>query len=70
MHYHNGCMWTKRNNSEFNISMGTYDSIESCEKVGIFLMSLLRYLFDINNTGLYRDGGMLLVRKNKSKNHR
>lgn len=31
MLYHNGCMWTKRNNEEFNIAMATYDSAEACD---------------------------------------
>ena len=31
-------MWIKKNNSEFDITMGSYDGAEICELVGLFLL--------------------------------
>lgn len=29
MLYPNGCIWTKKNNQEFNIAMGAYNSVDA-----------------------------------------
>lgn len=54
--FHNDCPWTKRNNPEFNITMG------------ILLLWRLRFMFDIKDTGLYRDGGVISLRKTNPHN--
>lgn len=36
--YHNGGLWTIRNNTQFNIAMGLFNSEEACELVGILLL--------------------------------
>lgn len=47
VHFYNNCLWTKKNNPEFNNSMTAFDSAKSCNIVGIRLMLRLRFLFDI-----------------------
>lgn len=45
--------------------MVSYNSAESSGIVGIYLVR--RYLSNINNTGLYREGGAILQRKIKPR---
>ena len=53
--------WTKRTNSDFDVTMGSYDGAETCELVGLYILSQLKNL-DIN-IGLYRDDGLAVCRK-------
>ena len=46
----------KKGDTTFDVTMGSYDSAETCELVGSFLLSQLQ---DLNiNVGLYRDDGL------------
>ena len=42
--------------------MNSFDSPEICEVVGIHVVSLLSNELDKYSTGLYRDGGMVVLR--------
>ena len=42
--------------------MGNYDVAEVCELVGIYLLSLLANIIGKNNSGLYRDDGLIFLR--------
>ena len=48
--------WVKKGNSTFDVSMGSYDGAETCEVVGLFMLSQLQHL--PINVGLYRDDGL------------
>lgn len=61
MLYHNGCLWIKRSNTEFNIAMDAFDFSEACELVRMLLLWRLSFLFDIKHIGFYRDDGVILV---------
>lgn len=50
--FHNDCLWTKRNNPEFNVAMGTNDFAETCDIIRILFLWHLGFMFDIKNTGL------------------
>ena len=51
--------WVKKNNRDFDVSMGSWDGAEVCELVGLFLLSKLQ---DLNiNVGLYRDDGLAVT---------
>ena len=53
--YNNGQHWHKIN-SPFDVTMGSYDGAETCELVGLYLLSQLKDLkIEI---GLYRDDGL------------
>ena len=41
------------------VTMGSYDGVEICELVGLFIPSKLKGTFG-NNIGLYRDDGLVL----------
>ena len=43
---------------EFDVTMGRFDGAETCELVGLFLLSKLTHL-EIN-VGLYRDDGLAI----------
>ena len=49
----------------FGVTMGAYDGAEVWELVETFLLDKISEKYDQNNTGLYRDDG-LSVLKNKS----
>ena len=51
-----GSPWMKKGNSEFDIGQGSYDGAESCELVGLYILSKLVKLGI--NVGLYRDDGL------------
>ena len=48
-------VWVKKDNSDFDMAMGSYDGAEVCELVGLYLLNLLTNEFGKNNIGLYRD---------------
>ena len=43
--------------------MGSFDSAEVCELVGLYLLNKIKPLLDSNNVGLYRDDGLAIVHK-------
>ena len=45
----------KKDNSDFDVTMGSYDGAEVCELVGLYLLNLLTNEFGKNNIGLYGD---------------
>ena len=59
--YSKDAPWCKRDNSDFDVTMGSFDGAETCELVGLYILSQLQHL-DIN-VGLYRDDGLAVVKK-------
>ena len=47
-----------------DVTMGSYDGVEVCKLVGIYLLCLLVNI-DKNNSGLYRDGLIFLRNVNE-----
>ena len=50
--------WSKKQNKDFNVSMGSWDGAEVCEIVGLFLLSKLQLQHLAIVIGLYRDDGL------------
>ena len=48
--------------------MGSYAGAEIWELVGIYLLFLLANIIDKNNSGLYRDDGLILLRNVNRQN--
>ena len=62
--FNNGEPWKKKDSdSSFDVTMGSYDGAELCELIGSFILSLIASHLDKENAGLYRDDGLLLLRK-------
>ncbi|GFR62873.1 hypothetical protein ElyMa_005469300 [Elysia marginata] len=58
--YNNNTPWSKKK-TNFDVTMGSYDGAETCELVGLFLLSQLNKLnIDV---GLYRDDGLAVCKK-------
>ena len=53
----------KKNNPEFDVTMGAYDGAEVCELVGLFLLSKVKTSFGNLDFGLYRDDGLGYTRR-------
>ena len=60
--YNNGIPWVKKEETDFDVTMGAYDGAEICELIGIFMLSLLGTKYDSDNIGLYRDDGLRIFR--------
>ena len=57
--YNKNKPWTERGNSNFDVTMGSFDRAETCELVDLYVLSQLNEL-DIN-VGLYRDDGLAVT---------
>ena len=56
--------WKKKTtDSMFDVTMGSYDGAEVCELTGSYILSILASKIPKNNMGLYRDDGLILLRK-------
>jgi hypothetical protein len=53
--------WCKKPNTDFDVTMGSFDGAETCEMIGLYLLSQLQHL-DID-VGLYRDDGLAVCKK-------
>ena len=51
-------VWAKKDNPEFNVTVGSYGSAKLCESVDLCLPDLLSKEFGKQNVGLYRDDGL------------
>ena len=58
---HDGETWQKKNGL-FDVTMGSYDGAETCELVGLFLLSKVIQFIPKNQIGLYRDDGLMLIK--------
>ena len=65
--FFNETCWIKKNSTHdlFDIPMGSYHGAEICELVGLFILNELieAKSIDKTNCGLYRDDGLLIVKK-------
>ena len=60
--YNNHELWKKKDtDSCFDVAIGSYDGAEVCGLVGIYLLSLLANIIDKNNSGLYRNDGLIFL---------
>ena len=51
-------MWIKKDDPDFNVTMGSYDRAEVCELVRLYILDILTKKFVHNKIGLYRDDGL------------
>ena len=61
--FKDNCAWKKKDiKSSFDVTMGSYDGAEICELIGCHILSDLQTLPKIDDAGLYRDDGIILIR--------
>ena len=66
--FHNNEPWMKKNgNKDFDVAMGSNDGAEVCELVGIYLLSLIAQKYKMDDTDLYRDDGLAVIRSNRGR---
>ena len=53
--------WTKKNDSLFDVTMGSYDGAEMCQLVGLYLLHKLNKNIKNQHLGLYRDDGLAII---------
>ena len=60
--YHLNTPWAKRNTTDmFDVTMGSYDGAETCELIGVYMLSLISAKFK-DRVGLYRDDDLAVCR--------
>ena len=59
--FNNSEPWIKKNNPQFDVTMGAYDGAEVCELVGLFILSRLEDVIPQQHLGIYRDDGLAVV---------
>ena len=65
--YHQNTPWEKENTSNlFDMTMGSYDGAETCELVGIYMLSLITPKFK-GQVGLYLDDGLAVCNATAKK---
>ena len=52
--------WIKKGNSNIDVAQGSFDGTETCEIVGLFILSKLSHIRNAN-IDLYRDDGLLVT---------
>ena len=57
-----GQVWKKKDDTDFDVSMGAFDGGECCECVGLLILFLLKNILEPSCYGLYRDDGLRVVR--------
>ena len=57
-----GSLWQKKDNNDFDVTMGSLDGAELAESVGLYLLHRLREVDRSVAVGLYRDDGLGAVR--------
>ena len=62
--YNNNMPWRKIG-SDFDVTIGSFDGAETCELVGLFLLSQVTHL-DVN-VRLYKDDGLATCTKSPSR---
>ena len=61
--FHNKDVWTKQKDSDFDVTMGSFDGAEICELLGLYLLNSLKKEFGSASIGLYRDDGLACCEK-------
>ena len=51
-------VWVKKNNHNFDITIGSYDGAELCERTGLYILSIMDSQFGKEKIGLYQDDGL------------
>ena len=66
--FNNRNPWQKRNaGTLFDVTMGSYDSAETCKLVGIYMLSQLKEISCGMEIGLYRDDGLAVIDQTPQK---
>ena len=57
--FNNTDIWTKKNgDTDFDVTMGSFDGTELCELVGLCILHILGGKYAKHRIGLYRDDGL------------
>ena len=54
--------WVKKDDSGFDVTMGSYDGAEVCELIGAFILDQLEPILGRKSAGLYRDDGLSILK--------
>ena len=55
--FRDGQPWSKKGDNNFDVAMGSFDGAETCDIVGLYILSKLKNISDDVDLGLFRDDG-------------
>ena len=58
---YNTTTWEKKTTNNFDITMGSFDSAQIADLVGIYILDTLGRFLNLKNVRIYRDGGLISV---------
>ena len=61
------CVWVKSAEEDFDVTMGSHDSAEVSEAVGLYLLHKISTIIPKDKCGLYRDDGLGLIQGGKQE---
>ena len=64
--YYNDEPWVKNGESNFDVSIGSYDGAQAYALIGIFMLSLLSKYINKNRFGLHKDDGLAILKNTSS----
>ena len=64
--YYNDEPWVKNGESNFDVSIGSYDGALAYALIGIFMLSLLSKYINKNRFGLHKDDGLAILKNTSS----
>ena len=57
--FNNTSAWIKREGDpDFDVTMGSFDGVDICELVGVYILNVLGEKYGKERVGLYRDDGL------------
>ena len=65
-----GQPWVKKEDPDFDVTQGSFDSCQVCELVGIYLLSEISKFVPKEHHGVYRDDGLLALPENAGEHER
>ena len=56
--FNNKSGWVKRGNPDFEVTIGSFDAVEICELVGVYILNIVDEKYEKERAGLHRDVGL------------
>ena len=57
--FYNDITWEKTTTDNFNVTLGSFDSAQIADFVGIYILDTLGRFLNLNHVEIYRDDGLI-----------
>ena len=59
--FYNNTTWEKKPTDNFDVAIGSFDSAQNTDLVGIYILDTLGRFLNLSNIGIYRDDGLIFI---------